>query len=111
MAEMVPPHLLEPVAERFRILGDATRLAILRTLMLEGELNVSQLVERLEMSQANISKHLKILADAGIVARRAEGTAAFYRVTDPTLTTLCDLVCGRLREQAEAEARAFSTTR
>ncbi|GIW18175.1 MAG: metalloregulator ArsR/SmtB family transcription factor [Tepidiforma sp.] len=111
MAEMVPPHLLEPVAERFRILGDATRLAILRTLMLEGELNVSQLVDRLEMSQANISKHLKILADAGIVARRAEGTAAFYRVTDPTLTTLCDLVCGRLREQAEAEARAFSTTR
>lgn len=111
MAEMVPSHLLEPVAERFRILGDATRLAILRTLMLEGELNVSQLVDRLDMSQANISKHLKILADAGIVARRAEGTAAFYRVTDPTLTTLCDLVCGRLREQAEAEARAFSTTR
>jgi ArsR family transcriptional regulator len=108
MAEMVPAHLLEPVAERFRILGDATRLAILRTLMAEGELNVSQLVERLGMSQANISKHLKTLADAGMVARRTEGTAAYYRVVDPTLTTLCDLVCGRLREQAEAGARAFA---
>ncbi|GMV85701.1 MAG: hypothetical protein AMXMBFR80_15560 [Dehalococcoidia bacterium] len=107
MAEMVPAHLLEHVAERFRILGDSTRLAILRTLLAEGELNVGQLVERLGMSQANISKHLRTLADAGLVARRAEGTAAYYRVADPSLTQLCDLVCDRLRQQAEEEARAI----
>ncbi len=108
MAEMVPAHLLEHVAERFRVLGDSTRLAILRTLLAEGELNVGQLVERLGMSQANISKHLRTLADARLVARRAEGTAAYYRVADPSLTQLCDLVCDRLRQQAEEDARTFS---
>jgi DNA-binding transcriptional ArsR family regulator len=108
MAEMVPAHLLEHVAERFRVLGDSTRLAILRALLAEGELNVGQLVERLGMSQANISKHLRTLADARLVARRAEGTAAYYRVADPSLTQLCDLVCDRLREQADEQARAFS---
>jgi DNA-binding transcriptional ArsR family regulator len=108
MAEMVPAHLLENVAERFRVLGDATRLAILRTLLAEGELNVGQLVERLGMSQANVSKHLRTLADARMVSRRAEGTAAFYSVSDPSLTHLCDLVCDRLREQVEEDVRAFS---
>jgi DNA-binding transcriptional ArsR family regulator len=108
MAEMLPAHLLENVAERFRVLGDSTRLAILRTLLAEGELNVGQLVERLGMSQANISKHLRTLADARMVSRRAEGTAAFYSVADPSLTRLCDLVCDRLREQVEEDVRAFS---
>ncbi len=108
MAEMVPAHLLENVAERFRVLGDSTRLAILRTLLAEGELNVGELVERLGMSQANISKHLRTLADARMVHRRAEGTAAFYSVSDPSLTHLCDLVCDRLREQVEEDVRAFS---
>jgi DNA-binding transcriptional ArsR family regulator len=108
MAEMVPAHLLEHVAERFRVLGDSTRLAILRTLLAEGELNVGQLVERLGMSQANISKHLRTLGDARMVVRRAEGTAAFYSVSDPSLTHLCDLVCDRLREQVEEDVRAFS---
>ncbi len=108
MAEMVPAHLLENVAERFRVLGDATRLAILRMLLAEGELNVGQLVERLGMSQANVSKHLRTLADARMVSRRAEGTAAFYSVSDPSLTHLCDLVCDRLREQVEEDVRAFS---
>ena len=107
MAEMVPAHLLEHVAERFRILGDSTRLAILRTLLAEGELNVGQLVERLGMSQANISKHLRTLADAGFGARRAKGPAASYRVADPSLTQLCALACDRLRQQAEEEARAI----
>lgn len=108
MAENLPPHLLEHVAERFRVLGDATRLALLRTLLASGELNVGELVERLGCSQANVSKHLRILLDAGIVGRRSQGTAAYYAVTDPSITRLCDLVCDRLRDQAEGEARAFA---
>ena len=60
------------------------------------------------MSKANISKHLRTLADARMVHRRAEGTAAFYSVSDPSLTHLCDLVCDRLRVQAEEDAHAFS---
>lgn len=108
MAEHLPPQLLEHIAERFRVLGDATRLAILRTLLTDGELNVGEIVERLGMSQANASKHLRVLFEAGIVHRRPAGTAAYYSVADPTLPALCDLVCDRLREQKAAEMRAFA---
>ncbi len=104
----MPAHLLEHVAERFRVLGDATRLSILRTLLDERELNVGELVERLGTSQANVSKHLRVLHDAGVVSRRAQGTAAYYAIQDPSIEGVCDLVCGRLREQAAEEARVFA---
>lgn len=108
MPEALPDELLEHVAERFRVLGDATRLSIISTLIDQGEKNVGQLVDLLDAGQANISKHLRVLHDAGIVNRRPEGTAAYYSVTDPSLMSLCSTVCARLREQVAAEARAFS---
>lgn len=108
MPEALPPELLEHVAERFRVLGDATRLGIIRTLLDDGEQNVGQLVERLGTSQANVSKHLRILHDARIVARRAEGTSAYYAVVDPSLIPVCAIVCDRLRDQVAADARTFS---
>lgn len=104
----LPPQLLEHVADRFRVLGDASRLRIIETLRTEGELNVGELVERLQMSQANVSKHLRLLAAAGIVVRRPQGTAAYYSVTDPSIAQLCDLVCDRLRSQNRDEAETFS---
>lgn len=108
MPEALPVELLEHVAQRFRVLGDATRLSIIRILLDEGELNVGDLVERIETSQANISKHLKTLHDAGIVSRRADGTAAYYSVTNPSLLPVCSIVCDRLRDQVADEARTFS---
>ncbi len=108
MPEHLPVALLEHVAERFRVLGDATRLAILRALLDAGELNVGELVERLGTTQANVSKHLRVLLNAGVVHRRPEGTAAYYSVTDPSAIQLCDVVCNRLREQKAEEARVFS---
>ena len=107
-SEHLPPQLLEHVAERFRVLGDATRLAILRTLMEEGERNVGELVERLGTTQANVSKHLRILLGEGVVARRAAGTAAYYSIADPSIAHLCDRVCNRLREHKAEEARIFA---
>ncbi len=108
MPQALPPELLEHVAERFRVLGDTTRLAIIRTLLDDGEQNVGELVARLATSQANVSKHLRVLHDARIVSRRAEGTAAFYSVTDPSLMPVCAIVCDRLREQAADDARIFA---
>jgi ArsR family transcriptional regulator, arsenate/arsenite/antimonite-responsive transcriptional repressor len=110
MTRALPAELLEHVADRFRVLGDATRLGIIRLLLDEGEMNVGRLVDELGTSQANVSKHLRILSDARIVARRAEGTAAYYSVIDPSLMPLCAIVCDRLRDQAANEARAFATS-
>lgn len=98
------PYLIEHVAERFRVLGDANRLRILQALVGRGEMNVGELVGLLEMSQANVSKHLRVLHEAGVVTRRAEGTAAYYAVSDPTVSRLCDLVCDRILEQKHQEA-------
>ena len=108
MPDLLPPSLIEHVAERFRTLGDATRLSILQTLRQRGELNVGEICEALDASQANVSKHLRTLAEAGIVSRRREGTAAYYRIVDPSIAKLCDVVCTRLATQAREEARAFS---
>lgn len=90
------------------MLGDSTRLAILRTLLERGELNVGEIVARLDTTQANVSKHLGVLLRAGIVSRRPLGTTAYYSIADPSLGQLCDIVCDRLREQKAEEARIFA---
>jgi len=108
MSEQIPEHLLEYVAERFRVLGDATRLAILRKLIQDGEMSVGELVDNLHSSQANVSKHLRVLYDARVVGRRPQGTTVYYSVIDPSVTQLCDIVCDRLRTQAEREAEVIA---
>ena len=108
MPEALPPELLEHVAGRFRVLGDATRLQIISSLVDGGEQNVGHIVDTLGLGQANVSKHLKILHDAGIVGRRREGTSAYYSVSDPSLMSLCSTVCSRLREQVAGDAETFS---
>ncbi len=96
---MIPTQLLGRVAQRFRILGEETRLVILQALMSQGEMSVGELVEQLNLGQANVSKHLRVLHEAGMVARRAQGTNVLYRIDDPSITTICELACDRLKEQ------------
>jgi ArsR family transcriptional regulator len=100
MAPPIPDEFLDLMAEKFRMLADPTRLAILRSLM-AGERSVSQVVEETGRGQANVSKHLKMLAGSGLVARRKEGLQVFYRVADPLVERLCKLAC----ETIAAEAR------
>jgi DNA-binding transcriptional ArsR family regulator len=88
----IPDEFLDIMAVKFRTLGDTTRLAILRALM-KGEKNVGEVVAETGQGQANLSKHLKMLAEAGLVARRKQGLQVFYRVADPLVEKLCRLVC------------------
>ncbi len=97
---------LEMIAARFRLLADPMRLRILHTLG-DTELNVGELIESTGGSQANISKHLGILFEAGIVGRRKEGLNAFYRVVDETIFDLCETVCGRLENQFSLRKNAL----
>lgn len=101
----IPDEFLDLMAEKFRMLADPTRLAILRTLM-QGERNVTQVVERTGRNQANVSKHLKMLAESGLVGRRKHGLQVFYRIEDPLVERLCELVCVTIaREVREDVAR------
>ncbi|MHB9133799.1 MAG: ArsR/SmtB family transcription factor [Armatimonadota bacterium] len=104
MAEQHLPmsdRALELVAHRFKLLSEPTRLRLLQLLM-EGEKSVNELVAAINTTQANVSKHLGILADGGLVARRKVGVSTLYRIADPSLTTLCDIVCKSLQAQGQA---------
>lgn len=98
----IPNEFLDRVAEKFRMLGDSTRLSILRALM-SGEKNVGSVVAETGQNQANVSKHLKMLTEAGMVCRRKEGLQVFYSVTDPLIEKLCGLVCDTILKEAQAE--------
>lgn len=87
---------LEMIAKRFRLMSEPMRLKILHTLG-DREMNVSELVAETGANQANVSKHLGILYEGGVVSRRKEGLTVNYRVTDKTIFELCDVVCSRLR--------------
>ena len=93
---------LEMVSERFKALSEPMRLRLLYALM-DGEKTVSELVGEIGGVQANVSKHLSVLLDAGILARRKQGTSAYYRITDESIFELCDLVCGSIHERLVAE--------
>jgi DNA-binding transcriptional ArsR family regulator len=92
---------LELVAQRFRALGDATRLALLQALF-DKERTVQELCELTDASQANASKHLALLLEQVLVARRRDGLYTRYRLNDATLQQLCGLVCDSLAERHEA---------
>jgi ArsR family transcriptional regulator len=95
----VPANLLEQTAERFRLLSDPTRLRLLNELDQQDELPVGELAERAGVGISNTSKHLHQLEREGLVAKRRQGTTIYYRIADPTLSELCDLVCAGLRRR------------
>lgn len=100
---------LELIAARFRMLAEPMRLRLLNELR-PGERTVTQLIAATGAGQANVSKHLGLLADAGMVARRKDGLNVFYFIADESLFALCDLVCSRLQTELAAKAAAFSPT-
>jgi ArsR family transcriptional regulator len=97
---------LDLVAARFKVLGEASRLRILNHLR-AGEMSVSEIVEAVEMTQPNASKHLKILHDTGLIARRQHGATVYYAIADDTVFKLCDVVCSSLHWRLEAQAGVF----
>jgi len=99
---------LQLVAARFKVLSDPMRLRILQLLQ-DGEASVTAITESVESTQPNVSKHLKILQESGLVARRQEGNTVYYSISDPTVFDLCEVVCSSLQERFSAHASAFST--
>ena len=97
-SQQLPPAVIERVSDRFRLLGDPTRLRLVNALHVEGELSVGELVQRVGTSYGAVSKQLALLRSHGVLARRREGTRIYYRINDPSLSDLCDAVCKGIRE-------------
>lgn len=97
----LPDPLVELVARRFRALGEPARVRLLDALR-TGPTGVTELGERVGLSQQNASKHLGVLAAAGLVERRRAGSAAIYAISDPSVFVLCEVVCDSLRDRFAA---------
>ncbi|MEO7098350.1 MAG: metalloregulator ArsR/SmtB family transcription factor [Luteolibacter sp.] len=98
---------LELIASRFRALSEPVRLRLLNLLM-RGEHTVGQLVEASGSRQANVSKHLALLRDTGMVGMRKEGLTTVCYIADPIVNELCEMMCSRLREEMEGKAAALA---
>lgn len=98
------------VAKRFKALSEPTRLRLIAALM-NGEKAVSDLVEETGGLQANVSKHLLVLFDAGILSRRKQGLHSYYSIADETVYALCELACGSVKERLAAGLEGFPTPR
>ena len=94
----LPLDLVELIARRFRVLGEPMRIRLLDRLR-DGEATVGELSDALEASQQNISKHLAVLSDAGVLGRRKEGNHVYYRIVDEGVFALCEDVCGSVQQQ------------
>ena len=95
----LPEPLVELIAQRFRVIGEPMRIRILDALR-DGPLTVNELTRRLGGTQQNVSKHVGVLAQAGVVNRERAGNHVRCSIADPSVFELCDIVCGGLRRQA-----------
>lgn len=101
------PQILSRVAEYFKILSETSRLQILCSLK-SGTKNVTEIMEITQLGQANVSKHLKVLTQAGMVERQPQGVSVFYQIVDPTIFELCDLVCDRFVKQLQIDSEELT---
>lgn len=97
----LPDPLVELVAQRFRVLSEPARIKLLDALR-AGPASVGDLAARVGLSQQNASKHLRVLHTAGLLQRTRTGVTAQYAIADPTVFTLCELVCDALGKRYSA---------
>jgi len=95
----LPDEFVELIARRFAALGDPMRVRLLDALRGRGEASVGELADELGAGYANVAKHLTLLHQRGILGRSKQGTRAVYRISDPSVLELCEVVCGALASQ------------
>lgn len=98
------PESLTLVANFFKVLSEPTRLQIVCSLR-SGPLNVTEIIEETGLGQANVSKHLKMLAQAGVVSRQPCGVSAYYEISNQSFFQLCEIVCETLSIQLDQQTQ------
>jgi DNA-binding transcriptional ArsR family regulator len=96
-------RLFEVVSAYFGLLSEPTRLKILNAIC-ERELSVSEIVNRVESTQTNVSRHLNLMYGKGVLRRRREGGMTFYSIADPNVVTLCRTACVQMASQMGEKA-------
>jgi ArsR family transcriptional regulator len=99
-------HLYELHAEACKTLANAKRIEIIN-LLRSGEKPVSLLLEETGLLKANLSQHLAVMRQRGIIKARKEGLSVFYRIANPKIVRACDLMREVLFEQTEERKETF----
>lgn len=99
--------IIELVANQFRVLSEPLRLQILQHLQ-DGERSVNQIVEATNASQPNVSKHLRVMQQAGILIRRQEKNSVYYAVADASIFTICETICGSIKKKIDDQVKIVS---
>jgi len=87
--------IFEKASAYFSLLSEPSRLRIIQAICYQ-ECSVQEVVDQTGLPQPNVSRHLALLHRSGVLSRRRSGTSVFYKVSDPTITELCRLVCVRM---------------
>ncbi|MEB3274944.1 MAG: ArsR/SmtB family transcription factor [Prochlorothrix sp.] len=98
------PQTLKLIADFFKVLSEGSRLQIICALK-AGPKNVTEIITATGLGQANVSKHLKVLAQANIVSRDQQGVSVYYQICNPFIFELCDLVCNSLVAQFQLQTQ------
>jgi DNA-binding transcriptional ArsR family regulator len=96
-------EVFESVARYFSVLGEPTRLRILHALC-QDEKCVNDIIRVTGLAQANASRHLGLMYQAGMLSRRREGTQVFYKVADPMYVELCRTVTAQIQSRLVDES-------
>ena len=88
------------MAGLFSTLSDPARLSILHCLR-GGPCSVGEIQRTCRLKQANTSKHLRVLREAGLVSPQREGTTVRYAISEPLIFGLCDLACGKSKQNVK----------
>ncbi len=110
MRAMIDEESVDMIARRLKAMADASRLILLHTLC-EGEKNVTELVTMTGFSQANVSKHLRVLREEGFVSTRRERKMVYYRLTSELPREICGLIGRSLEHKARAERNVMELYR
>jgi ArsR family transcriptional regulator len=90
-------EVFDLAARTFRVMSAPMRLKIISALC-DGEKSVSQLLDRVQTTQPNMSQHLASLFRAGVVGKRRDGVSIYYRITNDRVVSLCRTLCHHLSE-------------
>ncbi len=97
--------LQEFKAELFRVLANPIRIRILETLRAADSLTVGEIQTRVGVEASNVSQHLGVMRQHGLVVARRDGTSVWYSVANPQLYELLDGARAIFEKQVQAQSR------
>jgi DNA-binding transcriptional ArsR family regulator len=100
-------RILERQCEICKAMAHPVRLEIVES-MSQDEMPAAALLEALETSKANLSKHIALLRHAGIVEQRRDGRQVYYRLTHPEIHEACSIMRSILYRRLKKEEQLAS---